>query len=155
MPRDRLTADEARFVKSARVARLGTASEEGQPNVVPVCFEMLSGRVYVGLDSKPKSVEHLRLRRVRNIRANPRVSFLVDRYDEDWGRLGYVMITANATLDIPDTERRGAIGALRAKYPQYVRLLPDDAPVIRVTPVRVSSWGMLNDNEYRIGNLEQ
>ncbi len=147
MPRDRLTADEARFVKSARVARLGTASKVGQPNIVPVCFEMLDGRVYVGLDSKPKSVARLRLRRVRNIMANPRVSFLVDRYEEDWGKLGYVMITANATLDIPDAERSRAIDALRTKYPQYVRLLPDDAPVIRVTPVRVSSWGMLNDND--------
>ena len=147
MPRDALTEDEARFVKRARVARLGTASIEGQPNVVPVCFEMLGTRIYIGLDLKPKSVAHLRLRRVRNIMANPRALFLVDRYEEDWERLGYVMITATATLDVPETERMRAIHALRAKYSQYVNLLPDDAAVIRVTPVSVRSWGKLTDDE--------
>lgn len=147
MPRDMLTDGETRFVRRARVARLGTASDEGQPNVVPVCFEMLDGRIYIGLDSKPKSVAHLKLRRVRNILANPRVSFLVDRYDEDWGRLGYVMITASATLDLQESERSRAIVALRSKYPQYQRLLPDDAPVIRVTPLRVSSWGNMDEDD--------
>ncbi len=145
MVRDRLTGEEARFVRRARVARLGTASGDGQPNVVPVCFEALDGRVYIGLDSKPKSVAHLRLRRVRNILENPRVSFLVDRYSDDWERLGYVMISGRATLDVEDTERSRAINALRVKYPQYERMLADDAPVIRITPARVSSWGNLND----------
>ena len=142
-----LTDGETRFVRRARVARLGTASDEGQPNVVPVCFETLDGRIYIGLDSKPKSVAHLKLRRVRNILANPRVSFLVDRYDEDWGRLGYVMITASATLDLREAERSRAIVALRSKYPQYLRLLPDDAPVIRITPLRVSSWGNMDEDD--------
>lgn len=143
MARDTLTEEEAGFVRRARVARLGTVSGDGQPNVVPVCFELLDGRVYIGLDSKPKSVDHLRLRRVRNILENRQVSFLVDRYDEDWGRLGYVMIGGSATLGMPETERRDAVEALRAKYPQYERMLPDDAPVIRISPARVSSWGML------------
>ena len=147
MARDTLTDEETRFVRWARVARLGTASGDGQPNVVPVCFELLDGRIYIGLDSKPKSVVHLRLRRVRNILENPRVSFLVDRYDEDWGRLGYVMITASATLDLQESERGRAIIALRSKYPQYLRLLPDDAPVIRVTPLTVSSWGNMDEDD--------
>ena len=147
MPRDTLTDEETRFVRRARVARLGTASDEGQPNVVPVCFELLDGRIYIGLDSKPKSVAHLRLRRVRNILENPRVSFLVDRYDEDWSRLGYVMITASATLDLQESERSRAIIALRSKYPQYLRLLPDDAPVIRIAPLRVSSWGNMDEDD--------
>ena len=147
MPRDTLTDEETRFVRRARVARLGTASAGGQPNIVPVCFELLEGHIYIGLDSKLKSVAHLRLRRVRNILENPRVSFLVDRYDDDWGRLGYVMITASATLDLQESERGRAIFALRSKYPQYLRLLPDDAPVIRVTPLGVSSWGNMDEGD--------
>lgn len=147
MPRADLTAEEAQFVRRARVARLGTASGNGLPNVVPVCFVLLKGRIYIGLDSKPKSVEHLKLRRVRNIRANPRVSFLVDRYEEDWERLGYVMITGSATLDLSEPDRRDAVDALRAKYPQYVNLLPDDAPVIGIAPARATSWGRLTADE--------
>ena len=71
----------------------------------------------------------------------------MDRYDEDWGRLGYVMIAASATIDLQEAERRSAIAALRSKYPHYLRLLPDDAPVIRVTPLRVSSWGNMDEDD--------
>ena len=132
------------FVSGARVARLATASARGEPHVVPVCFALLDGRIYIGLDSKPKSVNPLRLRRVRNIVENPQVAFLVDVYDDaDWSRLGYALITGAATVDVPEGERRSAIAALRAKYPQYERMLADDAPVIRVMAVGVSSWGDL------------
>ena len=124
------------------MARLATSSADGAPHLVPVCFAVMDGRIYIGLDSKPKSVSPLRLRRVRNIVENPRVAFLVDVYDDaDWGKLGYALITGAAAVDIPEGERRDAIAALRAKYPQYERLLADDAPVIRVTPERVSAWG--------------
>ena len=141
-----LSEREARFVSGARVARLASASGDGLPHAVPVCFELMDGNVYIGLDSKPKSVGHRRLRRVRNILENPRASFLVDRYDnEDWGRLGYVLVTAEATLDVPEAERARAVLALRAKYSQYRTMLPDDAPVIRLTPVGASSWGDLSD----------
>ena len=138
-----LTGDQERFVMSARVGRLGTAATTGQPHLIPVCFELVDGLIYVGLDSKPKSVEPVRLRRVRNILRNPSVAFLVDRYDEDWSRLGYVLVAATATLCDSEPERRAAVAALRAKYAQYSRLLDDGAPVIRITPSSVSSWGDL------------
>jgi hypothetical protein len=39
-------------------------------------------------------------------------------------------------------ERKRAIQRLRAKYPQYDQsMLDDDAPVLRITPVRVVAWG--------------
>ncbi len=140
-PDNILTPDAARFVQSARVAHLASTSAAGQPHVVPVCFALIDGRIYVGLDAKPKSVDPLSLRRVRNILQNPRVSFLVDRYSEDWTKLGYVMIAGRAELCSSEDERQAAITALRAKYSQYVVLLPDDAPVIRVIPKRASTWG--------------
>ena len=139
-----LTAEAARFVESARVAHLGSTSASGQSHVVPVCFALLKGRIYVGLDAKPKSVDPLRLRRVRNILQNPRVSFLVDRYSEDWTKLGYVMVTGEAELCSCEAERRAAVAALRARYAQYREMLHDDAPVIRITPKRASAWGDLS-----------
>ena len=138
------------LVSAARVARLATASADGAPHVVPVCFAVVGGRIYIGLDSKPKSVNPLRLRRVRNIVENPRVAFLVDVYDDDdWGNLGYALIRGVATVDVPESERRAAIGALREKYPQYERMLADGARVIRVTPAGVSAWGSFGDAETR------
>ena len=141
-----LDGEVAAFVSGARVARLATSSADGAPHLVPVCFAVMDGMIYIGLDSKPKSVNPLRLRRARNIVENPRVAFLVDVYDDDdWGNLGYALITGVASLDIPESERRDAIAALRAKYPQYERMLADDAPVIRVAPERVSAWGDFAD----------
>ena len=139
-----LTPEAARFIESARVAHLASSSAAGQPHVVPVCFALVNGRIYVGLDAKPKSVDPLRLRRVRNILQNPRVSFLVDRYSEDWTRLGYVMVTGEAELCPSEDERRAVVAALRAKYVQYEEMLHDDATVLRITPKRASTWGDLS-----------
>lgn len=137
------------FIRSARVGHLASASAQGLPHVMPVCFELIEGRIYIGLDSKPKSVDASRLRRVRNITENPSVSFLVDRYDEDWSRLGYVLVRATATMCESEHERGCVVRALRSKYPQYQTMLPDDPPVIRVTPVSVSSWGDLTPQDTR------
>ena len=139
-----LTPAASRFVESARVAHLASTSSVGQPHVIPVCFTLVKGRIYVGLDTKPKSVDPLRLRRVRNILQNPRVSFLVDQYSEDWTKLGYVMVTGEAELCSCEDERRAAISALRARYAQYQEMLHDDAPVLRITPRRASEWGDLS-----------
>ena len=143
MPRHVLADDEERFVASARVGRLATSTSDGQPQVIPVCFEMLNGDIYIGLDSKPKSVGVLKLRRVRNVVSNPMAALIVDRYSEDWSQLGYVLITADAALVLNDGERFDAILALKRKYLQYQALLSDDAPVIRLKPLRVTSWGDL------------
>lgn len=144
MPGERiLTGDAARFVKSASVARLASAAPDGRPHVIPVCFEVMDGNIYVGLDAKPKSVDALRLRRVRNIVSNPQAALIVDRYDEDWSKLGYALVTASATLELDERERSAAVDALKLKYPQYQTMLPDDAYVIRLTPIRVTTWGDL------------
>ena len=139
-----LTGDAERFVKSARVARLASAAPDGRPHVIPVCFEVMDGSVYIGLDAKPKSVDALRLRRVRNIVSNPQAALVVDRYDdEDWSKLGYALITASATLELDERERAAAVRSLKLKYPQYQTMLPDDAYVIKLTPIRVTTWGDL------------
>lgn len=100
----------------ARVARLATCSAAGQPHCVPVCFAYWDGAFVVALDEKPKRVEVLRLKRVRNVLQNPQVSLLVDHYEEDWSRLRFFMLEGTAHL----RELRAAeLQALRAKYPQY------------------------------------
>ena len=51
-------------------------------HVVPVVFAVRGGVVYTAVDAKRKTTR--RLRRLANIAANPRVSMLVDHYDDDW-----------------------------------------------------------------------
>ena len=82
----RLAEDEARRrLAAARVARLATVGGPGSPHLVPVTFAVAGDRIYSAVDAKPKTTRDLR--RLRNIRADPRVAVLADHYDEDWSRL--------------------------------------------------------------------
>ena len=87
-----------RFIREHRVARLATSDLVGQPAVVPICYAFEGDRFYVALDEKPKSVPDHELKRVRNIRANPRVAIVIDHYSEDWSELVYVLITGTAEI---------------------------------------------------------
>lgn len=133
------------FLIAGRVARLATASDDGTPHVVPVCYAYLDGIIYSALDRKPKRVEATRLRRVRNIEANSKVALVVDEYLEDWSRLAYVLVTGTAALLEDGVERSNAEAALRAKYPQYAELLHEGCAIIRVTPKRIVSWGYFGE----------
>jgi len=148
MPRKRQKISGAiqKMLKKARVARLATLDDKNRPHVVPICFAYDGKLFYTALDRKPKRVAPERLARLRNIRAVPRVALLIDEYDEDWTQLWYILIRGKAKL-IPKSEHKeqaGAIRKLRAKYPQYARgMLADDAPIIRITPERATSWGKI------------
>jgi PPOX class probable F420-dependent enzyme len=133
-------------LEEARVARLATLDAGLGPHIVPVCFAYDGKVFYTAIDQKPKRVAPERLTRLRNILAVPQVALLIDQYDEDWTQLWYVLIRGKAKL-IPMSghkERAWALRNLRAKYPQYAgRMLPNDAPIIRITPDRTAFWGKL------------
>jgi PPOX class probable F420-dependent enzyme len=135
------------FLARAPLAHLATADATAQPHVVPITFVVRGGRLYSPLDAKPKRVAGTRLRRVRNIQANPRVAVVVDRYAEDWTRLGYVLVTGRARLLAGGAEATRARAALRAKYAQY-RAGPfrlGAAPLIVVEAERITTWGHLGE----------
>ena len=133
-----------KVLKTARVARLATSDAKGRPHIVPICFAYYGKLFYTAIDQKPKRVPRERLTRLQNIRAAPRVALLIDKYDEDWTQLWYILIRGKAKL-LPNSaqkERSLAIRKLRAKYPQYAQgMLADDAPIIRITPERTTAWG--------------
>jgi len=133
--------DQVRFTESQRVAHLATADANGRPHVVPVCFAYLNRRIYIAIDEKPK--RSLRLKRLRNIEENPRVALVLDRYDEDWSRLAWVLVQGTAAVLDRGPEHGRAVAALREKYPQYLEMALEGRPVISVTAERVSSWGEL------------
>jgi len=130
-------------LRSARVARLATRDPEGRPHVVPVCYAYDGRAVYTAVDQKPKRTSPERLARVRNIRACPDVVLLLDQYDEDWDKLWYILVRGHGEILPTGEEQRQALQQLRAKYEQYLSLdlLPVDAPVIRIKPTEIVSWG--------------
>ena len=131
------------FLQAARVAHLATADRNGRPHVIPICYVFDGKEVYSPIDEKPKRSLPLRLKRIRNIRANSHVAVVVDRYDENWQRLAYALIFGRAKVLLRGPRHRRAVRLLRKKYPQYRKMRLEERPVIRITPIRVKSWGRL------------
>lgn len=133
-----------RKLKQSRVARLATVDVGHNPHIVPICFVFDGAVLYTAVDRKPKRVAAEKLARLRNIKASAHVALVVDEYKEDWTRLWYILVRGQAR-QLPKSarlERRKAIRLLRKKYAQYAGgMLPDDAPVIRITPERIVFWG--------------
>ncbi len=138
-----LSHKEKTFVRSCRVGHLATADENGCPAVVPICFAFDGRELFSPIDEKPKQASPLSLKRIRNIRANPRVALVVDRYDENWKRLAYVLITGKAQVMLGGAKHKRAVILLRKKYPQYRKMAIHERPIIRIIPIRWKSWGAL------------
>jgi len=133
--------DPAALFASSPVAMLATVGPDGAPHLVPVVFAVHNNGehpvVYTAVDAKRKSTR--RLRRLTNIEANPRVSMLVDHYDEDWSQLWWVRADGVAEIHHSGDEMATGYALLRRKYVQYQRLALD-GPVVTVTVGRWASW---------------
>jgi PPOX class probable F420-dependent enzyme len=122
---------------AAPVAVLATVGSDGAPHLVPVVFALHDDVVYTAVDAKRKSTH--RLRRLANIAANPRVSLLVDHYDDDWSRLWWVRADGVAAVYDSGEQMAAGYALLRRKYRQYERLALN-GPVITVDVTHWSAW---------------
>ena len=129
------------FVEAARVARMATTDHASIPHVIPVCFVLAGERLYTIVDHKPKR-RPTALKRLRNIADNPSVAIVVDRWDEDWSRLAWVMMQGRAQVVADDADYAAAVSALRAKYAQYAAVTFARAthPLIAVRIEHVIAW---------------
>lgn len=133
--------DAAALFAQSPVAMLATVGPDGAPHVVPVVFAVNTAReqpvIYTAVDAKRKSTK--RLQRLTNIEADPRVSVLVDNYDEDWTQLWWVRADGVAEIHHSGDEMASGYALLRRKYVQYQRLALD-GPVVTITVARWSAW---------------
>jgi len=109
-----------------------------------MCFTISQGTLYITIDEKPKRVAGPALKRIRNIERNPMVAIVVDRYHEDWTRLGWVMLRGRAEILRAGTEHDRAQELLRSRYHQLAAMQIAERPVIAVRLERVTSWGNLS-----------
>ena len=138
-----LSEHQARFLAGCRVGHLATADARAIPHLVPVCFVVSDGMLYITIDQKPKGNVRA-LKRLRNILENPIAAFVADHWDEDWTRLGWIMLRGPAEILADGAEHDRAQALLRLRYPQYRGMELADLPVIAVRIERVTSWGNLS-----------
>jgi PPOX class probable F420-dependent enzyme len=143
-----------RFIANARRATLATLDPRGRPRLVPLCYVAdgdAAGELILhsAIDQKPKRAgDPLELARVRDLRARPDASLLVDRWSEDWDRLAWVRLDCRAEIlpaDRASDARARAIAALRAKYPQYRAQSLEERPLIRLVCSVAASWGAIEE----------
>ena len=137
-----LSDAQRRFLDASRVGRLATADKSGAPHVIPVCYAISEDTLYVTIDEKPKRQDRP-LKRLRNILENPQAAFVADRWDEDWSRLGWVMLRGRAEILFDGPEHDRAQALLRGRYPQYRTMNLTELPVIALRIERATSWGKL------------
>jgi PPOX class probable F420-dependent enzyme len=135
------------FLDRSRVGHLATAEAGGAPHVIPVCYAVSTDpaggdTLYVTIDEKPKRQDRP-LKRLRNILENPQAAFVADRWDEDWNRLGWVMLRGRAEILYAGGEHDRAQALLIARYPQYRAMQLGDLPVIALRIARATGWGDL------------
>jgi PPOX class probable F420-dependent enzyme len=127
-------AEMRRRVAAARVARLATIDPDGAPNVVPLVFVLDGDIVYSSVDEKPKGTRELR--RLQNLRRDPRFMLLVDHYDEEWPTVWWVRLRGRGRVLEEGAQREHALRLLAEKYEQY----EEEAPQGAVIALDVEEW---------------
>ena len=139
----RLSQFASRLIRTARTAHLATADKSGQPHVIPICFVFDGTHFYSPIDEKPKRAAPAKLKRLKNIRENPSVALVVDRYDEDWSTLAYVLVFGKARILQRGEKHRRVVRLLRHKYRQYKAMAIEERPMIVIAARRIVTWGKL------------
>ncbi|TML11074.1 MAG: TIGR03668 family PPOX class F420-dependent oxidoreductase [Actinobacteria bacterium] len=120
------------------VARLATVGASGEIDLVPITFALSGSSLVTAVDHKPKRSR--RLRRLDNIARDPRVTVLVDHYDDDWSKLWWARLRGRAFVVSHGPRFDGAIAQLVAKYPQHYGSQPPQGPVIAIDITEVRTW---------------
>ncbi|EOM76895.1 TIGR03668 family PPOX class F420-dependent oxidoreductase [Rhodococcus rhodnii] len=138
------SAEVLRRVADAPIARLATVRDTGAPHIVPVVFayaaagvdESADPAIVTAVDHKPKRTHDLA--RLRAIAHEPRVSVLVDHYDEDWDRLWWIRVDGHARI-VDGEAAETARDLLCDKYSQYDDARPE-GPAVAVTALTWRWW---------------
>jgi PPOX class probable F420-dependent enzyme len=126
-----------RRAASEPVAHMASSGPDGKPHIVPITFAIEGNVLYFAVDAKPKRTTDLK--RLRNIAANPKVSILIDHYEDDWEKLWWVRLDGDARILGERDELERALDLLAARYRQYRTNRPN-GPVVAVAIERTSGW---------------
>ena len=127
----------AEFIRWARVSRVATVSAEGVPHAVPVCHVLVGQKLCFGSGGDAT--------KIRNLKANSRITVIVDEYSDHWDGLKGAMVQGRARLIERGPKFTRIRSLLYEKYPQYPKeaaLATSDSVIVEVSPLRVFTWGL-------------
>jgi pyridoxamine 5'-phosphate oxidase family protein len=125
-----LSALEIQYLKTQRLARIATASSQGEPEVSPVAFEYDGKYFYIG--SHDQSI-FFRTRRYKNIKnGNTRVCLVIDDLEsiDPWKPRA---IKVHGTAEV--VEHEGIFGK-----GSYLRITPRVTVSWGIEPVKDGQW---------------
>jgi len=120
------------FLKARELCRLATVSGDGTPHVVPVIYAMDGERIVIAVDYHTRKLE--------NLRANDRVSLVVDDYRPNRA----VFIEGRCTILERGPEYLRLLGVLFERF-EFYRKNPwgeGESPILVVEASKVVSWGL-------------
>ena len=126
---------ERSFVEAARVARVATVDEKGDPHNVPICPLMDGERIYFATQA--------RAQKVRNLSVHPKVAITFDDYAEAWEYLRGVLVVGDARV-VNSSEFRRLRKKLYRKFLAYEETAPleeGESLIVEILPRRKTSWG--------------
>jgi len=100
-------------------------------------FVISGDALYSAVDHKPKTTRALK--RLANIRRDPRATVLVHSYEEDWTKLWWCRLRGIAEVLDNGADADRARDLLAAKYEQYRERLPS-GPVIATIVDEWMGW---------------
>lgn len=106
-------------------------------DAVPVVFALDGRRIFLPID-RVKAKRTTRLRRLRNLEADPRCVLLVESYTDDWEDLWWVRVHAQGS-QCPAERLADAVSALERRHPRYTE--PGSiATVIELVADTITGW---------------
>ncbi|MGI0073249.1 MAG: pyridoxamine 5'-phosphate oxidase family protein [Nitrosotalea sp.] len=125
------------FIRSQKILRLATIDPQGNPHIVPVWYDYINGKFYIGTNT--------RTMKARNIKKNPRVSFCVDVGIKSPNIFG-IMGIGRARLILENKRVQLVAKKILLRYFNSLknksaqRLLNDTDCIIEITPKKFTSW---------------
>jgi general stress protein 26 len=125
------------FMKSQKILRLATIDPQGNPHIVPVWYDYINGKFYVGTNTRTV--------KAKNVRNNPRVSFCVDVGIKSPDIFG-IMGIGRARLILENKRVQSVAKRILLRYFKSLenksaqQLLEDTDCIIEIIPKKLTTW---------------
>ena len=126
------------YLKEQWIGRLATVSKKCMPQLTPVGFAADKERLYLTIQNTSQ--------KAKNIKANPRVSFVVDDWPS-WEKTRGVRVNGRAKLISMGNLHETGKQLIYKKYPKYEKDygIREDGwsnYILVITPTKVRNWGL-------------